>query len=244
MSFSTDIINNDRRSRRWDNAQAARSEILLQGVWETFAERSTTEPHSSFGREPTTPFTVFEDSEAGRERLQLVQSRDTLRMADSSLPNDQRVLISELLDTNAVVALAPGQASDRLAWWRIDPVTGSTIGILPNGRGATVVEYIIVGILVAAFVALSIKSFGECLELYWAEVELCTRGLDAFTVITDAPEPRVEHEKLECYLSQLRYKRRLPEPDCYCGGVGRMGAREPACPDWLPPKKRGERPWF
>lgn len=78
-----------------------------------------------------------EDVAAGRKWVTL----DTAPL--STAPADFRARVESDLAAGWVVLVpaTAGTASDRLAWWRIDPRTGTTLGMLPNGGGASLLEH-------------------------------------------------------------------------------------------------------
>jgi hypothetical protein len=63
----------------------------------------------------------------------------------AAAPADFRARLETDLASGLIVIapldLAAADASDRLAWWRVDPRTGSTLGMLPNGGGGELMEY-------------------------------------------------------------------------------------------------------
>jgi hypothetical protein len=73
-----------------------------------------------------------------------VDPQDSARLGAAGVPADFRAwLEADLAAGNIVVApadLAAAAAAGRLAWWRIDPRTGTALGMLPDGSGASMVE--------------------------------------------------------------------------------------------------------
>lgn len=64
--------------------------------------------------------------------------------APRSLPADQRTLIEQAASQGMalVVPAAPLPDDERIAWWRVDPLTGTTLGISRAGAGQSTAENI------------------------------------------------------------------------------------------------------
>jgi hypothetical protein len=85
-----------------------------------------------------------EDIAAGRSWTRIA-SAGGAELASAAVPPDFRARVARDLDAGLIV-LAPADigaaaAEGRLAWWRIDPRTGTTLGMLPGGGGATLGEW-------------------------------------------------------------------------------------------------------
>lgn len=160
MTVSTDMVGNQHRSRDWQDSQSARNDLRLRGVWETIAERRAFAMLGLPVEDAQTPFTMVEDARPDPDRLVVISPGDKSRLALSGVPADQQVLIGAQLEKGYSVALLPDQPRDRLAWWRIDPHSGTVTGFLPNGRGATATEYAVVGLVVAIVIIGAVKRYG------------------------------------------------------------------------------------
>jgi adenosyl cobinamide kinase/adenosyl cobinamide phosphate guanylyltransferase len=218
--FSSDIINSGRRSRAWENDDQARSTLIQQGVWETLVEDRLLEGLVEGDGELRTSFTLFEDARTNPNPM-VVLSPETAAevLAQYDLGADNRAWINQALAMGKHVVFLPGQEHTRFSWWQIDPGTWSATGYLPNGRGATVTEWVIGLSLIALYVAWGAGAFGRCLAQYYQEVKLCSSLLPSRNMKT-----RTETDFGACFMSQLAFRPR-PEPECACGGIG-----EPACP--------------
>jgi hypothetical protein len=79
------------------------------------------------------------DLAAGRPWTLLATADDPGLLA---LPADDRARIEAAIAQGAAVVAPTGLVADEhLVWWRIDPITGRTLGIGINGAGATMAEY-------------------------------------------------------------------------------------------------------
>jgi hypothetical protein len=72
-----------------------------------------------------------------------IAPKDVAAVEKLGLPTDVAARVSaDVTAGHAVLVPPPGNAkADTLAWWRVDPQTGQTLGIGPNGWGATAAEY-------------------------------------------------------------------------------------------------------
>lgn len=143
LSHNVDVVANPRWSVRVSeqgltfDADANRR----AGVWETRMEAL---PLAAVGQPVVPAFAA----------LGAVEDAGSLRLLDSSvpeaayelpLPYEARAAIEEDLARGYDVLLPPGHEPASLAevgWWRVDPVTGETLGRGGDGRGNAFVEYI------------------------------------------------------------------------------------------------------
>lgn len=228
--LSTDIISSNRRSRVWQGAAPARTSLIRQGVWETLSEANLLNTITASGAVPRTSFSVFEDAGYSPDALiTLTPETETDVLSALAITPDERKLLQAALADGSYVVLLPGQDHERFAWWRLDPATFSAIGYLPNGRGATSVEYVIKLTLVVSYLMMGVLFLGatlKCLKHYANEALMCT-GADIHwsnIVLTKNHKTRTEQDFSRCVLSQARFQP-LPELECACGGIG-----EPVCP--------------
>jgi hypothetical protein len=228
--LSTDIISSNRRSRVWQGAAPARTSLIRQGVWETLSEANLLNTITASGAVPRTSFSVFEDAGYSPDALiTLTPETETDVLSALAITPDERKLLQAALADGSYVVLLPGQDHERFSWWRLDPATFSAIGYLPNGRGATSVEYVIKLTLVVSYLMMGVLFLGatlKCLKHYANEALMCT-GADIHwsnIVLTKNHKTRTEQDFSGCVLSQARFQP-LPELECACGGIG-----EPVCP--------------
>lgn len=186
QELSTDIISSQRRSRLSGVPESARSDVLFQGVWETVAERRAFDILGIAGDTVRSPFTLTVDVRNSGAELQLIHSGEVARLGKMDIPEDQRVLIADELERGSAVLLLPGQSLDRLAWWRIDPITGSTVGILPDGRGSVSVEYkLLLAGVVVLLAAGPIFVFGRTIECKYQVSERAIPDPDQRSTLAD-----------------------------------------------------------
>jgi len=161
MRFSTDIISNGRRSKAWQNAPLARRDIILHGVWETVTERRALQLLGIPGMQVDTPLAAFLSS-SGTNGVQLFSSASQL--VGIGLSAEHWLQLQSDLDSGFWVATAIPAEGQPFSWWRFDPGSGTVVGMLYNGRGATATEYVtgLIGIAAGAMGALGIYSLGKC----------------------------------------------------------------------------------
>lgn len=111
------------------------------GVWET---RTEALPLEAVG-EPVIPAFEALAHVAGDSDLRLLRQTDLAAVADLQLPFESRAAIAADLANGYEVVLPAGSQTQSLAevgWWRVDPVTGETLGRGGDGRGQSFVEYL------------------------------------------------------------------------------------------------------
>jgi hypothetical protein len=183
------------------------------------------------GAVPRSSCSVFEDAGYSPDALITLTPEPEADVL-SSLPitPDERKLLQAVLADGSYVVLLPGQERERFAWWRFDPGTFSATGYLPNGRGATTVEYVLGVTFVITYLSPGVLLVGatlRCLRHYADEALMCT-GADIHwsnILTTKNHKTRTEQDFSGCVHSQARFQP-LPELKCPCGGIG-----EPACPN-------------
>lgn len=142
---SVDVVANDRRVLSRDKFGRLRvdaQKAVAIGVWETAIE---TLAHDYFGpaNAEYNTFAVFDSAQRQGIKAQVLppHASDTRQV---SLDDDGRVHLRRDLDTGHAV-LIPLQAPAGLAmtgWWRVDPASGTTLGMTADGRGQDAMEYL------------------------------------------------------------------------------------------------------
>jgi hypothetical protein len=121
---------------------------------------------------------------SARTPRSLVDSEQALAKQDlSSWPDAARTALHGDLDDGYLVAIADDPGPH---WWRIDPVTGQTLGMSPVG-GSEIMEYLITTAGIAISVALFANSVESCDEQYadnQAMADCCIVGNLGATYLT------------------------------------------------------------
>lgn len=159
--FSTDIIANERRSRAWPHGQAARQDILRQGVWETVAEGQAIQWLDVPGETTETPLALFPNPD---ELADLVVLTKPEELAEVELTADHRAMLAEALNAGHWVVTRRHGILQPMHWWKVDPGSGTVLGLLSDGRGAAATEYLIAlsGVALVMAGALAIHSLVSC----------------------------------------------------------------------------------
>jgi len=143
LSSSVDIVTNRKRVVRLEKGEVRTdpNRAVELGVWETAAERLIQKgPFSEVTGIDT--FTVMRTASAQDIDLVVVQSQQPDASLRLGLTEDERLRLLEDLDRGYVV-IAPGArpALPLSGWWRVDPATGTTLGMTSDGRGQATTEY-------------------------------------------------------------------------------------------------------
>jgi len=144
FSTSVDIVTNPRRALRVGRAELPVPDpfVLVQsGVWETVFEGL----FLSGAEEVRNTFTAFDEAKLRNVPIVVVGSADEL--SGLAVSEDTKAAIRSDLE-DGFVAMVPNREAAELSsgWWRVDPITGLTLGQYGDGRGATIGEYLLVGI--------------------------------------------------------------------------------------------------
>jgi transglutaminase-like putative cysteine protease len=153
--ISTDIVNNRQRFLRHAESDLVSDPdaALHHGVWETATEWLP-------GRLGVSQDSVTLNTIDYLERL--ISKGDGLRLLnepESTLPD---AALHDLRDGYVLILPKETAAAESLAYWRIYPRSGETLGMLSDGRGSELTEYLaqLVGISMTFVNALS--SLAEC----------------------------------------------------------------------------------
>ncbi len=120
-----------------DEAFAAR---LTQGVADTLAEHLGTD-RAADGTPPRLPENTFELFEAAaRAGGAPVVARAAADLTSLELPPDVRARAASDLAAGNVLVVARVEGG-RAGWWRVDPRTGQTVGVMDNGYNNDTSEY-------------------------------------------------------------------------------------------------------
>jgi hypothetical protein len=154
-----DIVENQQRTFRADGGRLAVDveRAMRAGIAETLLEEALHGPLLGLRDAP--------DPGAGRHLLERMEGQAelaTLHPGDVGAaerlelgPEASRSLTRDL-EAGYAVALPGVEAADATEgpyWWRIDPATGATLGVGPDGRGVSMTEWTIVAIVAGAFLA-------------------------------------------------------------------------------------------
>jgi hypothetical protein len=161
---------------------------LVQGLVDTAAENlSIGGCHECSPAENVSELRAF--SQSAEMGWLPVRTLDELARRDLSLSDDARRRIEQDIRAGYAVLLParPVTVEGRihLGWWRIDPASGSTLGLMESGEGQAMTEYRVIGAEYAAgFIGM--LSYCDCMEGLTHESRGKTVACLACTVIAGA----------------------------------------------------------
>lgn len=168
-TLRSDVVQNARRTLTIGPDGSVASDpvaALRAGVWESAAERL-----ALIGRSDALPperRTATRDTlaffEAAREQgveVRTLPPGASDAAAALDLPEASRAAIADDLDSGyaVVAAVAVPEGEPLAAWWRVDPVSGETLGRGGDGRGQITAEYVTVGFSIFT----GLVGFGLCM---------------------------------------------------------------------------------
>ena len=165
LAYRIDIIANERRSIV-DAAGAPALDprsSLQRGVWETVAEREALRDEDAervvAAADAHGPFVALRPGDA-IDAAALGLDAEALRNLEADLARGSLVLV-------------PREAPEHLAWWRVDPLTGTALGVTADGRGQTMTEYTIQLYDMGFTVMFAVKGLMECEQVASGPARAC-----------------------------------------------------------------------
>jgi hypothetical protein len=146
MTMSMDIVFNAQRAYQISRSRVRLdAEAALQaGVWESETEGlilpadvasvQNTQAVFAAAVEQELPLRVFAPGESGEVFDLLLDDSQTLRAIQRDLDAGYAVVIPESMP----------EGFEYVGWWRIDPQTGETLGMIDSGAGGAMVEYLLI----------------------------------------------------------------------------------------------------
>lgn len=170
VRLSTDIQANSRRVLRRDAEGAveiAALEAMRYGIWETAMERAFTMSAASVGAlmKVESAFDAFDGSEGTPILVETAEG--VARLADSFSAGSTAAMLRDI-DRGFVLVVPSGREGSVESWWRVDRLTGESLGIANDGRGQSLVEYLVAkgfSLLVAkaaAFIVYGVTLYAFC----------------------------------------------------------------------------------
>lgn len=136
-----DVINNRRRAFTVmaGALQAAPQANILAGAWETHAEQS---PFAAVQGRRFSTLAAFMAAGEANVPTKVITPADPTALDALTLPAVSQQAIAQDL-ANGYVILVPETIASGAAtgWWRVNPLTGETLGLAGDGRGVETVEY-------------------------------------------------------------------------------------------------------
>jgi hypothetical protein len=134
-----DIVTNPRRAVRRAGAPVLDPGVLVDvGVLETQSEGTVL---NQDGKVLNTAL-AFEQARSQGHAAVLVMPGDALPALAASADSLQHMR-NDLANGYAVITPSAEAGLARLGWWRVDPATGETLGMLADGRGSAITEALV-----------------------------------------------------------------------------------------------------
>lgn len=137
-AMGVDILAHARRFLRLaDGAIVADAQqAVLAGTWETEVERAYL---ARLANDVQGSYAAF----AASASEVVVRPGDVAALAGLDLPTEALPALHRDLEAGYALVLPQGTLPEGtgFAWWRVDPVTGQTLGVAADGRGAAATEY-------------------------------------------------------------------------------------------------------
>ena len=160
---SVDIVSNERRvlSKGSEGVKSAPDKALAIGVWETVSEALA---HANLpgGDAHNNTFEIFAAAKKQGVAISVLKpdgQPDALAISD----NEKRLVADDLARGFAVVVPEKSIGSRRFGgWWRVDPASGTTLGMTGDGRGQEMAEYLIDLTGNALTLINSLKNYADC----------------------------------------------------------------------------------
>jgi len=151
---------------------------LYQGVLDTNAEALLI---GSSGRTAENTSEIFAQSESLGIKWLTIRGADSQEWREVNLPKDVRTQLEENLREGYIVVVPQKSISkdgrELSGWWRVDPKSGSVLGLGPDGRGQALTEYEKINTETAEKILLGLHLFGNIL-CWWAF--LMSKSLGSF----------------------------------------------------------------
>lgn len=162
--IAVDIISNKQRFiyKQSDKYFNDLSSSFSHGIWETASEWLPAKMLSIFGDEIDT---LKVTAVAKKQNINMQVTQDKTKV-QQIFANDVISLKRVLADINlGYLVVLPSQQPQDLkmtGWWRINPITGETLGMTSDGGGQSLTEYAIEHAQVALMLARSLHNLQKC----------------------------------------------------------------------------------
>jgi hypothetical protein len=130
---SMDIVQNPQRAIDVEELAVDARAVLFAGVWDTVTEGTLI--HSP-GASSISTRSLFERAKSSGVPVGVVSESTINTLADFDIPSAARARIREEVNQGFVIILpvaSSSEHSDIHGWWRIDPRTGSALGMVTQG---------------------------------------------------------------------------------------------------------------
>jgi hypothetical protein len=146
----------------WQDSESA----LRRGVWDTAVEAIPVRSISANILQSSNAIDVLHSAVAQDIDFHVIKPQQILALGQIDLPMAAMVSMRDDL-TNGYAIVVPSrlpQGSAMLAWWRINPETGESLGITADGYGQEIVEYLVDMVMTYQGLVSAVKALEECTQ--------------------------------------------------------------------------------
>lgn len=132
-----DIVRNERRALQLKNGKVhnAPTEMVIAGVWDTAVEGLAL---TDKGRKSLNTFISMEGAQ--KDGIKIILPKDAKTIENLGLNTQVLENLHNDLENGYAVILSASSPETISGWWRVDPATGETLGILYTGQGSEFTE--------------------------------------------------------------------------------------------------------
>ncbi|MFZ0544430.1 MAG: hypothetical protein WAM60_03270, partial [Candidatus Promineifilaceae bacterium] len=136
--FATDIVYQGRRTLQAgaDGPQAAVNEAMMSGIWASVNERFAALAGGLNSVTPVGAIDTLRSAKQNAVRMVVITPKNQAAVSSLNVPKTMRSSIHAAL-TQGYAVVTPERVAAGMfpGWWRVDPLTGATLGMGPQGRG-------------------------------------------------------------------------------------------------------------
>jgi hypothetical protein len=138
VTEAIDIVQNPRRAFAWKDGELeyVPQAVAFAGIWETASEGSVI----SGASEPFNTGYVFEEAKQSGAPISVIRPGETASL--DSLTADSLASIQQDLDRGFAIVVPNQEFAQGAGWWRVDPLTGETLGQIGSGMGGDMTEWV------------------------------------------------------------------------------------------------------
>ena len=168
---SIDIVNNAKRIFDTDGQGLANDglDAVRAGVWETLIESDLVA-----GEEGLNTARLLDEADEAGIAIRVIAPGASAEVDDLDISAEARANLVRDLEAGFAVLVPEAMPTPGLTgWWRVDPLSGETLGMTSDGRGQDFIEYAINVYDKAATLAFALAGIEKCLENESGLAQLC-----------------------------------------------------------------------
>ena len=156
VRFLIDIVNNERRIYDGASNKLDAQKVLQSGIWETYMEQIESVIDEI---KVVSAINIIKQAQKDSTPMLLLKPENINQIDQLRIKNEAKTQLKNDLNKGYIIILPEESSSflNTFGWWRIDPLTGTTLGMIDEGKGASFVEHII------GYIMASTTGFVVCL---------------------------------------------------------------------------------